>query len=163
MLRKTVPPSGDRMNVFLAMAYHPALMERFSAFTQLLRNEGKVPLREREIVILRVAWRTRSVYEFGSHTLVARRAGLTEEEIKRTTSSGTTGWGEKDAMLVRLVDGLHAEDHISDTTWRGLAEGWDRPQLIELVMLVGLYHMTAWFMNGLAIPPDPELPGWPSD
>ena len=161
MLQKTVPPNGDRMNVFRAMAHHAPLMERFCAFTQILRNEGRVPLRNREIVILRVAWRTGSVYEFGSHTIVARRAGLDEAEIQRTTEPGVSGWDEQDALLVQLVDELHDADQISDTTWAGLARTWDRPELIELVLLVGLYHMTAWFMNGLRIPADPELPGWP--
>lgn len=164
MLRTTVPPDGDQLNIFRTMAHYPALLERFCAFTLLLRNEGRVPLREREIVILRVGWRTGSVYEFGQHTKVATRAGLSEEEIARTTrASSDAGWSDGDRLLVRMVDELHDTDLVSDGTWADLSAHWDAPQLIELVMLVGLYHMTAWFLNGLVIEPEPDLPGWPEE
>ena len=163
MLRTTVPPNGDELNIFRTMARHPLLLERFCAFTQLLRNDGKVPIREREIVILRVGWRTQSVYEFGQHTIVARRAGLSDQEIARITgASDDRAWATGDQLLIQLVDEIHDSDAISDATWNDLADSWNEAQLEELVMLVGLYHMTAWFLIGLKIQQEPGLPGWPS-
>ena len=48
--------------------------------TELL-IKGHLPARVREVVILRVAWRTGSVYEWGQHVRIGRDSGLDDDEI----------------------------------------------------------------------------------
>ena len=50
-------------------------------------------------------------------------------------------------MADELIDG----DRVSDATWRGLAQRWSEPELIELVVLAGFYRMTAGFLNSVGV------------
>ena len=47
-----------------------------------------------------------------------------------------------------------------DATWAALAEVYDIPQLIEVPMLVGQYHLVAMTLNSLGVQLDPGLTGF---
>ena len=61
------------------------------------------------------------------------------------------GWDPFDAALLRAVDELHDDSHLTDETWAVLADRYDDKQLIELPMLVGQYHLVAFTMNTLRL------------
>lgn len=162
VLAKTGLRDGVPLNIFATLARHPRLLKRFNVFAGLFLTRGLLPPRAREIVILRVAWNTRSVYEFGQHTLIGRQVGLTDAEIARVAAPAeTAGWEPADRLLVALADELCAYDRVSEPTWQRLAELWTEPQLIELVMLAGSYRMVAGFLNTAGVHLDEGVPGWP--
>src|SRR5213078_3067960 len=87
---------------------------------------GKLPPRERELLILRTGWNCRSSYEWGQHVLIARQSGLSDEEIARVPHGPhAPGWPAFDAVLLRAADELHADARVSDGTWKALAEHYD--------------------------------------
>src|SRR5262249_38132885 len=75
LLDKTKIREGPVLNIFATMAHHPRLLKRLNVLGGLFLGRGLLPARERELVILRTAWRTGCVYEFGQHTLLGRREG----------------------------------------------------------------------------------------
>lgn len=160
ILARVTVREGPPANIFLAMAHHPRLLKRFNVLGGLFLGRGLLPERERELVILRTAWRCRSEYEFGQHTLFARRAGLADEEIARATREGAV-WPEPDAALIRLADEIHERRAVSDELWAELGRRWSVPEMIELVMLAGFYGMVAGFLNTAQVPLDAGVPGWP--
>ena len=106
-------------------------------------------------MILRVAANCDSEYERRHHERLARRAGLTADEIARVAAGpGAAGWSERDATLLRAVDELHADRRISDGVWARLAAERSDADLIELCMLVGHYEMLAMTIESLRIQPD---------
>src|SRR5262249_9440004 len=60
-------------------------------------------------------------------------------------------WDEGDALLVRLVDELHDTGHVSDDLWAALALRWSVPQLLELLVLAGWYHVISYVANGARV------------
>lgn len=134
------------------MIRHPALFEMQMKLGTVLFN-GRIPPREREIAILRVAWLSQSPFEWGSHVTIARRCGLTDEEIERTThGSSAPGWSPHEAAILRGVEDLLADFALSDATWETLAQTWDEAQLIEFPAMVGQYVATAYIQNSLRTP-----------
>jgi len=119
-----------------------------------------LPVRERELVILRTGWRTRCEYEFGQHVLIGRRAGLRDEEIRRVTTDDAE-WPPADALLIRLSDEIHETRDVSDDLWDALSARWDDAALLELVALAGFYGMVAGLLNAARVQRDPGVPGWP--
>jgi len=160
LLDKTKIHQGPVLNVFATMAHHPRLLKRFNVLGGLFLGRGLLPARERELVILRTAWRAGCVYEFGQHTILGRQEGLTEDEIQRVTEE-TAGWPEGDAPLIRLADEVHANSDVSDELWVILRHRWGDAELIELVALAGFYGMVAAFLNATRVQLDPGVPGWP--
>lgn len=141
-------PLDELPEYFATMIRHPKLMQRqIELSLELLR--GVLPPRDREIVILRVAWLNQAPYEWGEHVEAAKRmAGLTSEEIERITlGAETVGWSSHERSLLNAVDELTDDAMISDGTWSVLAHTYDEKQLIELLVLVGVYQGVAYLQN----------------
>jgi alkylhydroperoxidase family enzyme len=129
---------------------HPGLARGQMQLGLELNTNGKLPPREREMVILRTAWLVRSPFEWGEHVTYGKRLGLTTEEVERITQgSSAPGWNEHDRAVLRGVEELIGDHAVSDETWATLAKTWDEPQLIELPGLVGSYTLTAMLYNTL--------------
>ena len=147
-------------NIFTTLVRHPGLFRRWAPFGGRLL-EGKLPARDRELLILRTGWRCESEYEWGQHVLIGRGAGLTDDELNRIKEGpGAHGWDPFDAALLRAADDLHDDSCLSDDTWRMLASRYDERQLIEVPMVVGHYHLVAFTLNSLGVQREPGTPGF---
>jgi alkylhydroperoxidase family enzyme len=156
-------PDGEPLNLFSTLARHPRLFKRWMQFGGTLLLGGDLPARDRELLILRTGWLTRSEYEWGQHVIIGKASGLTDEEIERVTRGPEAdGWSDFDAVLLRSADELHEAARISDETWAALAERYDTTQLIEVPMLVGQYHLVGFTLNSLGIERDPGVGGFPA-
>lgn len=156
-------PNGEPLNIFTTLARHPRLFKRWMQFGGTLLMGGELPARDRELLILRTGWRTKSEYEWGQHVIIGKASGLTDEEIVRVTEGpDADGWSTFDATLLRAADELHDEACISDATWAALSERYDEHQLIEVPMLVGQYHLVGFTLNSLGVERDPGVEGFPT-
>jgi alkylhydroperoxidase family enzyme len=163
VLAKTAVRDGEALNIFRTLAHQPTLLKRFNVLGGAFLVHGVLPAREREIVILRVGWNCRSVYEFGQHTVMGREAGLTDEEIASLATTRAAGpWSADDEALIALADEICADDCAGDATFAALRRRWNDAELVELVALAGFYRMVSGLLNTLGVQPEPGLPGWPS-
>lgn len=154
---------GQPLNIFGVLGRHPKLLKRFNLLGGFLLNKGRLPAREREIVILRVGWNAQAVYEFGQHTIIGRRVGLSDTEIAALTKSPDDHeWVDADRALIAMADELHADDCVADDTWETLSLTWTDDQLVELLVVAGFYRMVSGFLNSTGVQLDPGVPGFPS-
>jgi len=135
---------------FATMFKHPGLYKGQMQLGLELNQNGTLPPREREMVILRTAWLVRSPFEWGEHVTYGKRLGLTSEDIERITQgSSADGWNEHDRAVLRGVEELLGDYAVSDETWAILAKTWSEKQLMELPGLVGSYTLTAMLYSTL--------------
>jgi alkylhydroperoxidase family enzyme len=161
LLEEVRLPGAEAVNIFATLVRHPGLYRRWMPFAGKLLA-GKLPARDRELLILRSAWRCGSSYEWGQHVRLAKQAGLSEEEIDRVAAGpDAPGWDAFDRALLTAVDELHDDACLADTTWDTLAARYDERQVIELPMLVGQYHMLAFALNSLGVQREPGVPDLP--
>jgi alkylhydroperoxidase family enzyme len=154
-------PNALAANIFETLVRHPGLYRRWMPFAGKLLA-GKLPARDRELLILRTAWRCASPYEWGQHTRLAKAAEISDEEIDRVAAGADApGWDPFDRTLLTAADELHDDACITDATWAALAARYDERQLIEVPMLVGQYHMVAFALNSLGVQREPGVPGLP--
>ncbi len=164
---RIAPVEGDfegvyDLNIFRTLAKHKPLYDRFNRFAGYFLFKGLLPARERELVILRVGWRSESVYEFGQHTRIGGDAGLTDDEIQRLAREPTDGWDDPDRDLIDFADQLCTTNAVSDPTWQRLASRWTEAELIELLLVAGCYRMVSGFLNGVQVQREPGVAGWPA-
>jgi 4-carboxymuconolactone decarboxylase len=160
LLRAAGSPGSPATNIFATLVRHPGLFRKWLPFAGKLLA-GKLPPRERELVILRTGWRCRSEYEWGQHVLIGGALGVTDEELRRVQAGPEApGWSRSDAALLRAADELHDQSCISDATWSTLSDRYDDRQLIELLMLVGQYHLVAFTLNSLGVEREAGVPGF---
>jgi 4-carboxymuconolactone decarboxylase len=154
---------GRPLNIFGVLAHHPKLLKRFNVLGGFLLNKGLIPERERELVILRIGWNAHAEYEFGQHTLIGLRCGLTEDEVLELTQPPSAcDWSNDDRALIALADDLATDDCVSDTTWAALAERWSDAELVELLIVAGFYRMVSGFLNSTGVQLDNGVPGFPT-
>ncbi|HEX3921021.1 MAG TPA: carboxymuconolactone decarboxylase family protein [Streptosporangiaceae bacterium] len=144
---RRLPPS----NVLGLFARHPALARAFLTFNAHLLGTSTLPPRTRELAILRIAWRRRCRYEWAQHVAIARRAGVTAEEIAQVRSGAAT-------PLNRAVDELDEHSGLSDHAYRALAAELDDRQLMDLVFTVGAYALLAMAFNTFGVELEAGLP-----
>jgi len=150
-----VATKGRPPHVFTTLGRHRGLFRRWLWFAGALMPGGKLPRADSELVILRVAHNTGSEYEWAQHERIGRRAGLSEEEIARVREgAGVPGWSERQGLLLRATDAMHADGRIGDELWTQLSAHLDEVRLIELCMLIGHYEMLAMTLNTLRVEPD---------
>lgn len=153
---------GGASNIFLTLARHPGLLRRWLPFGGKVLA-GKLPARDRELLILRTAWRCRAAYEWGHHVAIGLEAGLTQEEIDRIPAGpGGAGWSPGDLLLLKVADQLHDGGGIDDAEWEALAARYDERQLIEIPMVVGQYHLVSFTLNALGIQPEEGIAPLPA-
>ncbi len=153
--------SGRTVNIFATLANHPALMRRWMRFANHVLFASTLPARERELVILRVGHLCDARYEWGQHVLIAREAGVTDDEIRRIRRGpDADGWSDLDRLLLEATDQLRADSFVDDETWTALAERWSVERLMDLVFTVGQYVLVSMALNTFGVQPDEGLPGW---
>jgi alkylhydroperoxidase family enzyme len=155
-----VKVAGSDANIFTTLVRAEGLTRRWLPFGGKLLN-GKIPARDRELLILRTGWNCGSEYEWAQHVVIGRSAGLTDEEILRIPDGPDGDWSPFDSTLLQVADELHTDYSITDVTWAALADVYDTQQLIEIPMVVGHYHMVAMTLNALGVQLDPGLTGFP--
>ncbi|AXB41764.1 carboxymuconolactone decarboxylase family protein [Amycolatopsis albispora] len=146
----TQPPK-----LFLTMARRPALFRGWLRFAGRLMPGGKLPRRDTELVILRVAHLRRCRYEFEHHRRLGARAGVHADDLRRVQAGpGEPGWTPRERALLNAVDVLLEHRDLDDTSWAALREHLDEPAAVEFLLLVGHYDMLATFLTTLRIEPD---------
>lgn len=153
-LRRMMPPGVEPLKLFRTVAWNEHVLERFRSIGAYLLNFGKLTPIEREIVIHRTCARCGCEYEWGVHAAVfADAVGLSKAQLAATVRGDATDsvWSERQALLVRLADELHDDATVSDELWSQLARNWDEGELVELIALVGFYHLVSFTANAARV------------
>ena len=114
-------PGGDRpkgLNVLGTLAHHPALTRAYHTFNGHVLFATTLSVRQRELLVLRVAAVRDAEYEWAQHVVLAGDAGIDDDEVTRVAAGPEApGWSAFDARAAPAVDELVADAAISDATW----------------------------------------------
>jgi alkylhydroperoxidase family enzyme len=140
------------------MLHHPALAGPWLAYNNVLLWSPTLDARLRELMILRVAWRTRSEYEWAQHVKLGESCGVTRDDVEALASGkDARRWSPLEQDLLAATDQLLDRSRIDDETWQRLAERLDERQLVEVVFVVGTYTCLAMAFNSFGVALDPGL------
>lgn len=153
----TDPDASGVPNLVKVLAHHPALQQAWRPFAQHVLFDQAMPRRDREIAMLRIGWLNGCEYEWKQHLRLARRAGVTGEEIQRIANGDLAGWSPAETAVLRAVDDLFANSTIDDQTWDALRANYDTEQVLDLIFTIGQYNLVSWFLNSVAVPLDEGL------
>ena len=143
-------------NLFTTLGQHPRLFRAWLRYSAQLMPFGKLPRRDTELVILRVAWQCRSTYEWHQHVPIALRVGLTPDEVASVAESAADGFSERQRTLLAATDELLTQRALSDATSSAVQATLSDREVIELCLLIGNYQGLASTIGGLGIQIEPE-------
>ena len=148
--------------LFRTVARNPRVLQRFLAAGLL--DKGSISLRLRELMILRTCALCDAEYEWGVHVAAfGAKAGWTEEQVEASVR-GTPDdpcWSAEERAVLVLADELHRTSGVGEDTWHLATTHFSAEQLVELVMLAGLYHAVSFMINAFAVQHEPAAPRFP--
>jgi len=159
-LARMMPPGVPPIALFRTVAHNPRVLGRWRGGALL--DKGSITLRQREIVILRTTARLGAEYEWGVHiAFFAAKAGLTEAERAATLHAGAEAWSGAETLLVRMADALVDTATLDDALWAEAAAHFTPAQLVEILSLVGFYHLVSFVVNAAGVERESDTPGFP--
>jgi 4-carboxymuconolactone decarboxylase len=150
--------NGSRSVTVMTLANHPKLaIPSLDLGKYLLVDSSLSPI-EKELVILRVAARYDSGYQWGHHVHAGRRLGMSDEQFEALRAEGLSAcWGPYERAFVGAVDQLCEGGRIDDVTWASLAKTMDKRKLMDFIYSVGFFTMQAWAFGAMGIQLEPDF------
>jgi 4-carboxymuconolactone decarboxylase len=145
-------------NLHRVLARNIPTLTRWMPYAEHILRDNALPVRERELAILRVAFNTRSEYEWGLHARLARSVGFTDQDISEIAQGGTSAhWHPWEAAILDAVDDIMTRWEIGDAAWDVLAGKFDDKQLIDLIFVIGQFMLVAVTLKSLRVPLEPGI------
>jgi alkylhydroperoxidase family enzyme len=144
-------------NIFTTLGQHPRLFRAWLWYSAHLMPFGQLPRSDTELVILRVAWRCRSAYEWHQH--VPPRCAWIDARPDRGRSRRDAGprvHGASAALLPPEPAGDRART-TPLSTWRAVQATLGDRETLELCLLIGNYQGLASTLGGLGIQVEPGV------
>jgi 4-carboxymuconolactone decarboxylase len=138
------------LNVFRLLANAPKVFGGWTAMVDELFASTTFSARMREVIILRVAHLQDSPYEIGQHVVLARDAGLTEQQFNAIRDAGDldeAGFSPTERAALDVVTELCTTHHLSDDSFDAAHGIFGDEAFTELLMLISCYYGLALVLN----------------
>jgi 4-carboxymuconolactone decarboxylase len=149
---------ADKNPVLLTFAHHPKLADLFSQFNIHLLSSNTLPVKQRQIAIMRTAWICNATYMWSSHLRTSMRCGLSSDmyaPIK--VGADDPYFSDFERVVIRATDELVHDKKVSDTNWQSLMAEWSNQQMLDFLFTVGAYVTIAGVMRSTGTERPPEL------
>jgi 4-carboxymuconolactone decarboxylase len=134
-------PSGIQL-------HSPEAAQHLRGLLGYLRNGAGIPANVREIAILAVARNTDSQFEWVAHESLAHKMGVSKFTIETIKNRGSlSGLPEIDALVIRLAREAFDDHRVTPETFAAGKNAFGPKQLIDIVLLMGHYSLTAALLS----------------
>jgi 4-carboxymuconolactone decarboxylase len=142
------------LNVYRALANAEKVFTGWMLAGQAALTSPVLPVRLRELVVLRTASLMDCPYELGQHRDVARTAGLSGDEINAVVSE--SAWQEADfspveLAVLRLTTELLTTRTVSAELFDQVHTALGSEATVELLMVISRYAGLALMLNALQV------------
>lgn len=160
-----MPENMSAFSVFRVLLRHPSLCKALHGLLQELLQRGKLDVRLRELMILRIGWASKSEYEWVQHWRVAKQCGLDEADMLAVREwRNSDRFGAAERAVLAATDETIETGTISPETWRACEAALGSPEvLIELVVVIGHWRLFSSLLRSLEIPLEEGAISWPPD
>lgn len=150
--------NADSNPVLRTFAHHPKLADVFSQFNIHLLSSSTLPVKERQIAIMRTVWICGGTYAWSSHLATSRSCGLSSD-MYRPIQVGAEDpyFTDFERTVIRATDELVEDHEVSTESWNALSREWSSQQMLDFLFTVGAYILTAGVMRSTGVQRDETL------
>ncbi|HEX5586577.1 MAG TPA: carboxymuconolactone decarboxylase family protein [Acidimicrobiia bacterium] len=142
--RHLVDAEGAIQGPFNHMLHVPAIGDPLQQLGGVLRFRGALSDAARELAILLVARSQRSEFEWWAHVPIARRAGVTDDQLDALLAGPPPTFDDPVTdCVVTTTTALVERGDLTDEEYARAEHVLGAPTLIELTTLVGYYALVA--------------------
>jgi alkylhydroperoxidase family enzyme len=153
-IRKVV--SSSPLNVVKMMANAPDSFLGFQELAAGVLFRNKFDPRKREIAVCRIGHVTKAAYEWTHHVRVAKRLGISDEEIRIIGSENpVTSLDAEGNLLCRVADEISLNVRLSDEALTLILERYGVRGATELILCCSYFNMVSRFLESTRVELEP--------
>ena len=142
---------GTPPNLYRCLGNHPKLVAAWTEFSKMLRYDTRTPRALRELVILRGAQLMRSEYEWAQHVVMARKAGVTEQQIAELAHWRTSSQLDKREKAAIALSEAVTQGSVSDGVFAEARRHFDEHDYVELAAVAAFYAMVGRMLDAMGV------------
>ncbi len=138
------------------IAYHlkPEVRDGMHAQSGALLRAGSLPPALREMIIVRVGYRTGNHYEVDQHSSLGERVGVLREKLRALACVDPPGLSNDERAVIGFVDALLTELEPSDAVLDGVRSRFTDGEVLEMVFVTGNWWTLSRMLATAGIPSD---------
>jgi alkylhydroperoxidase family enzyme len=145
-MRRGVP------NVAKALANSPGLATRVFPLGNYFMNQSPLDQRVRELAVLMLMKRLNCEYGFVRHIDIAKRVGLTQEQVDDIGSYQTSSrFNDDDKLILRYAEELTLNARVDDDLFSKVEKVVGNGNIIDLTGAIAFWNMMARSLNALGV------------
>jgi 4-carboxymuconolactone decarboxylase len=149
---------GDQNPVLLTLAHHPQLADLFSQLNIHLLLTSSLPVKQRQIAIMRTAWICKATYMWSSHLATSVSFGLSPDMFAPLQVGAQDPYFSPfEKTVIAATEQLVAAQKIEDESWAALRAEWNEQQMLDFMFTVGIYVTVAGVMRSTGVQRRPDL------
>lgn len=150
--------NGSRSNTMMTLANHPPLALASLDLGKYFMLSSTLSARQQKMIVLRVAHRYGSPYQWAHNSLGALQVGITAEELDALTRDASDPlWSQADRALLLAIDGTGDGGKFDEQTWQMLIQVYSRQQLMDIIHATGYFTMVAWGLIAMGVELEPDF------
>jgi AhpD family alkylhydroperoxidase len=154
---------GHILNLYKVLGHQPEALRAFMATSRYVRDEAALPAQLRELAIVRTAQVLGVPYELLHHLPAARRAGISEEQLRSIATWQAAGcFSPKERAVLEYAEQVALHRSVEDGTMRNLRSHLSKSLIVDLALTVAWYHLCAALIGPLRVGAEDHL-GSPHD
>ena len=138
---------------FRTMVHRPEVLKGFVPLYGAIMGPGAVPRRTKELVYLTVAYTNKCPYCTAAHTASARKAGVSEDEMRALQAGQDDGFSAAEIAAIRYARELTLTADGAQTR-EALNPHYSDEQIVEITLVASMANFTNRFNNGLDLLPE---------
>src|ERR1035438_8782354 len=146
---------GNVPNMFRVMAHRPEIFSTMQAHFGAVLSTGTVPIKLKELIIVRTSQVNVTPYCLASHTILAKNLGWSDEQL-----SHLADWPQRDDFppaekaALRLAETVTRDANaVTDEQFAELRGFYSEGEIVELLCAIGLFNYFNRFNNALRMEP----------
>jgi uncharacterized peroxidase-related enzyme len=140
---------GHVPNMFRTVAHRPEIFETMIAHFEAVLNTGTLPLKLKELVIVRTSQLNNCQYCLASHTRISKKLGWSEDQLAHLENyAKRDDFTVAEKVALRLAELMTRNERpLTDEEWQEIREFYSEGEVIELMTAIGLFNYFNRFNN----------------
>ncbi|HET9088236.1 MAG TPA: carboxymuconolactone decarboxylase family protein [Acidobacteriaceae bacterium] len=146
---------GNVPNMFRTVAHRPEIFQTMIAHFEAILNTGTLPLKLKELVIVRTSQLNQCNYCLASHSRICKKLGWSEDQLDNLVhSQDRNDFTDSEKAALKLAEQMtRNERSLSSEELKELRAHFSEGEIVELMAAIGLFNYFNRFNNLLDMEP----------
>lgn len=144
---------GNVPNMFRTVAHRPEILETMIAHFEAVLNTGTLPVKLKELAIVRTSQLNNCDYCLASHSRICRKLGWSDDQLEHLDQYAMRDdFTLQEKTALRLAELMTRNERpLTDAEWQEMREAFTEGEVVELMAAIGLFNYFNRFNNLLAM------------